>query len=67
MGALHAGHGTVIRSASLMGPVLVSVFVNPLQFGPGEDFDRYPRSLEADLALADRCGAIWRAYESAAE
>ena len=41
MGALHAGHGTVIRAASAMGPVLVSVFVNPLQFGPDEDLARY--------------------------
>ena len=61
MGALHAGHGTVIRSASSMGPVLVSVFVNPLQFGADEDLDRYPRSLESDLVLAERWGAaaLW--------
>ena len=61
MGGLHQGHGELIRRAAEQGPVLVSVFVNPLQFGPGEDFDRYPRSLEADLALADRCGAtaLW--------
>ncbi|MAI96454.1 MAG: cytidylate kinase, partial [Synechococcus sp. MED650] len=51
MGGLHEGHGELIRRAAEQGPVLVSVFVNPLQFGPGEDFDRYPRSLEADLAL----------------
>jgi pantoate ligase/cytidylate kinase len=61
MGALHAGHGTVIRAASAMGPVLVSVFVNPLQFGPDEDLDRYPRRLESDLALAEQWGAaaLW--------
>ena len=58
MGALHAGHGTVIRAASAMGPVLVSVFVNPLQFGPDEDLDRYPRRLESDLALAEQWGCL---------
>ena len=61
MGGLHDGHGELIRRAAAHGPVLVSVFVNPLQFGPAEDFDRYPRSLETDLTLADRCGAaaLW--------
>ena len=61
MGGLHQGHGELIRLAAAKGPVLVSVFVNPLQFGPAEDFDRYPRTLEADRDLAERCGAhaIW--------
>ena len=61
MGGLHQGHGELIRLAAARGPVLVSVFVNPLQFGPAEDFDRYPRTLEADRDLAERCGAhaIW--------
>jgi pantoate--beta-alanine ligase len=58
MGALHHGHVTLLRRArELAGPagrVVVSVFVNPLQFGPAEDFDRYPRTLAADLAM---CGA----------
>src|ERR1700752_2231520 len=55
MGALHDGHRSLLRRArELAGPggsVLVSIFVNPLQFGPGEDFERYPRSLKHDLAV----------------
>jgi pantoate--beta-alanine ligase len=55
MGALHDGHRSVLRVArELAGPagsVLVSIFVNPLQFGPAEDFDRYPRPIEHDLAV----------------
>ncbi|MEU6386549.1 pantoate--beta-alanine ligase [Streptomyces bauhiniae] len=61
MGALHEGHATLIRAArEIAGPdgeVVVTVFVNPLQFGAGEDLDRYPRTLDADLALAGRAGA----------
>jgi pantoate--beta-alanine ligase len=58
MGALHEGHAALIRRArELATPVVVSVFVNPTQFGPGEDFDRYPRTLEADQAVAERAGA----------
>jgi pantoate--beta-alanine ligase len=52
MGALHAGHRSLIRRARLSCDALVvSLFVNPLQFGPHEDYARYPRSFEADAAL----------------
>jgi pantoate--beta-alanine ligase len=59
MGALHEGHASLLRVARGRvgtGPVVVSVFVNPLQFGPGEDLDRYPRTLEADLEVCAREG-----------
>jgi pantoate--beta-alanine ligase len=53
MGALHAGHASLIRAArASCTHVAVSLFVNPTQFGPNEDFARYPRAFEADCALA---------------
>ena len=61
MGALHEGHAALIRAArkrvGTTGTVVVTVFVNPLQFGPGEDLDRYPRTLDADIELAGAAGA----------
>jgi pantoate--beta-alanine ligase len=57
MGALHEGHRTLIRRAHEgRGPVYVSIFVNPLQFGPNEDLDRYPRRLDVDLAMCEAEG-----------
>ncbi len=58
MGALHAGHASLIETARReCGHVVVSIFVNPAQFGPNEDFGRYPRTVEADLELCARAGA----------
>jgi pantoate--beta-alanine ligase len=60
MGALHEGHATLIRTAREIagdGEVVVTVFVNPLQFGAGEDLDRYPRTLDADVKIAEQAGA----------
>ncbi len=58
MGALHEGHRALVRAArERASSVVVSVFVNPTQFGPGEDFDRYPRTWDADLAALAEEGA----------
>lgn len=57
MGALHVGHVSLMEAAAGQCDfVVVSLFVNPTQFGPGEDFDNYPRPIEQDLAICERNG-----------
>ena len=68
MGALHVGHASLIDEARRRcGFVVVSLFVNPTQFGPGEDFDNYPRPFERDLALCEQHGVDVVFAPSAAE
>ena len=58
MGALHRGHASLIeRARTECGTVVVTIFVNPLQFDRTDDLDRYPRTLDADVAVCERAGA----------
>ena len=58
MGALHAGHLSLVEQSNRdCGRTVVTIFVNPLQFGPGEDFGKYPRTLDSDLAQLSAVGA----------
>ncbi len=68
MGALHAGHVSLIEAARRdCDFVVVTIFVNPTQFGPGEDLDRYPRTLEHDLQLCREAGADFVFHPDAAD
>jgi len=68
MGALHVGHASLIGAAAhRCGYVVVSIFVNPTQFGPGDDFERYPRPFEKDVQLCEKHGAHAIFAPSAAE
>lgn len=58
MGALHDGHAALIKKSANQHPeTVVSIFVNPLQFGPQEDLSKYPRTQDADLEICKKCGA----------
>jgi pantoate--beta-alanine ligase len=68
MGALHEGHFSLIRAAQReCAPVVVSLFVNPTQFGPAEDLSKYPRTLEADRAALEALGVGYLFAPSAQE
>lgn len=68
MGALHEGHLSLVRAAKAQcSPVIVSIFVNPAQFGPGEDIEKYPRHLENDCRLLESLGVDFVFAPDAAE
>ncbi|MDH2879370.1 pantoate--beta-alanine ligase [Bacillus cytotoxicus] len=68
MGYLHEGHATLLRQAKKENDIVIlSVFVNPLQFGPDEDFDRYPRDIKRDERVAKEAGVDYLFYPSVDE
>ncbi len=68
MGALHEGHLSLVRAAQQQcRPVVVSIFINPKQFGPKEDLEKYPRQFEADRAMLESLGVEYLFAPSAAE
>lgn len=68
MGALHEGHFSLVREAKRQcSPVVVSIFVNPTQFAPGEDLEKYPRNFEGDCALLESLGVDYVFAPEAAE
>ena len=68
MGALHEGHVSLVRAAKQdCSPVVVSIFVNPMQFGPGEDLQKYPRTFERDAAALENLGVNYLFAPEASE
>jgi pantoate--beta-alanine ligase len=65
MGALHDGHATLIRHTRRMNDIVIaSIFINPKQFGPNEDLDRYPRSFDSDTTLLSSLGVVRTSYRT---